>query len=208
MKVEENAEWLLHMSVEVRYGGIRNGARFLILQKSEKPAHLSPASAPIRPSRPVAQAGIALFLVRNLAGSIPSQAIPFLQIIDRCKPIVPTVTLVAKDRRTYQMDALTETVDQKPDGYLIVFSYMLSCPNFGNPCKVRLSCEEIGEDNVTHVHKVRKMRQKLEERWFQMILVENQTNTHVFLKVDADLDEFETMELECQYPDVGSNDGG
>ncbi|CAI2319174.1 unnamed protein product [Caenorhabditis sp. 36 PRJEB53466] len=101
---------------------------------------------------------------------------------------IPTVTLVAKDHRTFEMDCQQERPEKYEEGMLL--KYTLSCPNFGNPAKVRVSLDFAKSEFYTHVWKMK--------------LHEVNTGTHVFLNLDEPIYELETKELLCGYPDIGN----
>ncbi|UMM13458.1 hypothetical protein L5515_001719 [Caenorhabditis briggsae] len=112
-------------------------------------------------------------------------------ILDNLKPgtpIIPTVVLVANDRRTFEMECMMANPNPIPIGWTI--KYNLTAPNFGNPRKCRISCEETNDDTYTNVNKI--------------FLTENKTKTHVFIKEqESELEGYDTHEFECHYPDDG-----
>ncbi|KAF1770767.1 hypothetical protein GCK72_002590 [Caenorhabditis remanei] len=102
-------------------------------------------------------------------------------------PLIPTVVLVGKDDRTFEMECLMENPEHHGD--LWYLKYSLTVPNFGNPTRCRISCEETNEKNYTFVHK--------------MFLREKNSNTQVFIKPSIELFGYDTHEYECPYPDIG-----
>ncbi|PIC51988.1 hypothetical protein B9Z55_002277 [Caenorhabditis nigoni] len=112
-------------------------------------------------------------------------------ILDNLKPgtpIIPTVVLVANDRRTFEMECMMANPNPIPIGWTL--KYNLTAPNFGNPRKCRISCEETNDDTYTNVNKI--------------FLTEKKTKTHVFIKEqESELEGYDTHEFECHYPDDG-----
>uniref|UniRef100_A0A8R1DQB6 Doublecortin domain-containing protein n=1 Tax=Caenorhabditis japonica TaxID=281687 RepID=A0A8R1DQB6_CAEJA len=113
-------------------------------------------------------------------------------------PAIPAVVLVGRDRSTFEMECQMSTPSSEVGAWFL--KYSCTARNFGNPHKLRVSTDANPPDTQTYLHKNVII-------CCQMLLEEVLTGTTVFFKVDSEVAEYETLELECTYPDVGGGRG-